>query len=763
MKPAAFAAFFARARSQFKSFYAPLTLVLLTGFWCFYQSLSHYLPFDWPWDMDLMTVNDTLLINSGQLPLHVDHPKFGMHLAMSLALRIGHFLQLVSVGDFSELRMSPSPLLCIAELTQFLRSFEAGICWLMLLLAALLLWRLFPRDPWLHLLGLLLMGFQTGLIYPSLVMRTETFSVLWLLIGMLWFCWLYQRSQARGQPGLEILAWLGGGLGCGLAIITKLQAIQSLPLFWLLAVFLYLRDSAPAATPAPLPPKRMLLALSLSMAIWAALGWLAWRSPSFVGQPPTLVPLQELAAGHLSPAQLLPDLKLQLAWLLLVTAVLLSPLLARFCPPSPLERLLSLLPLFWIGLVLAFFTPLITYLGQAQSLQLGWKLMLQDVQAVLWTNTNASTSFTAGAAGSNLAFVYNTHRGFLLLILGVPVLGVYLLGRLNKAERKLQLAALGSFCAGAPLLLLCSRPVHRDTIWFEFLGSLSALLLLHQSWASYKSQRLFQSLLMLCLLGSIGSSAGQLPWTLDQLSLYFSKFLVLKNRPLVTALYSQPGMDYPEIILNAYTHQIYPPDESKRDLLRMAVTQARGFAELKHQVRLHFIGQQPPVRALGLAEIGFPAWSKADVWSRFEQLAPELRGSLLIDPAAIARSQPAQAAGELMPIWSSDSLLCISASDYQQLFQLKPERAAPISLRQGQTRLEYYPIELTGDYDIQLKTQQTQIIYYHRFPLAWLARLQHPPFFLLHGGGGWGPEYPSWSNLQQLLTPENQPEPAARP
>lgn len=761
MKPAAFAAFFAHARRQLKSFSALLALLLLTGFWCFYQSLSHYLPFDWPWDMDLMTVNDTLLINSGKLPLHVDHPKFGMHLAMSLALRAGHFLQLVSVGDFSELGLSPSPLLCIAELTQFLRSFEAGICCLMLLLAALLLWRLFPREPWLHLLGLLLMGFQTGLIYPSLAMRTEAFSVLWLLIGMLWFCWLYQRSQIREQPRLEIAAWLGGGLSCGLAIITKLQAIQSLPLFWLLAVFLYLRDSSPSAASARLPHKRLLLALGLSMAIWAALAWLAWRSPSFVGQPPTLVPLQAFAAGHLSLAQLLPDLKLQLAWLLLLGAILLSPLLAKRWRPSPLKRLLSLLPLFWSGLVLAFFAPLLTYLGQAQGLQLGWKLLLQDVQAVLWTNTNASTSFTAGAAGSNLAFVYHTDRGFLLLLLVVMVFGVYLLARMSRAERRLQLAALGIFCAGAPLLLLCSRPVHRDTIWFEFLGSLSVLLLFHQSWPGYKSQRLFQSLLILCLLGSIGSSVVQWPWTLDQLSMYFSKFLVLKNRTLVTALYSQPGMDYPEIIQNAYTHQIYPPDESKRDLLRLAVAQARRFAELKHEVRLHFIGQPPPVSALGLAEIGFPAWAQGNEWARFEQLAPELRGSLLIDPAAIAKPPPAT--GALQAIWSSDSLLCISAVDYQKLFQLKPEQAAPIRLRQGQTTLDYYPIELTGDYDLQLLTRQTQIIYSHRFPLAWLARLQHPPFFLLHSGGGWGPEYPSWSNLQQLLAPETQPVPAAGP
>lgn len=732
----------------------------------FYLGLAHRLPFDQIWDMDLISVNDALLINSHQFPLHIDHPKFGMHLLTSLALNAGRLAGLISVANYADLSRCPSPALCMAELVLYLRQTEALISCLNLILAGCLLWMLFPRQGGLGLLSLPLLGLQTGLLYNSMTMRTENFSICFLLLGCVSFVGIYRRNQ-RGSPGLEALAWLTGGGSFGLALLTKLQALQAAPLFLAICCFACLEPAAetraiPAESDAGQPSRarHMQLALTLVLSLlWLALAARSWFTPSLPGQAPVLIPLANFLQGQLSLAQFLTHLKLQMVWLLLILATILS--LALGGRKLPGQRFYRVYPWFWCGLCLAFGLPILTYLGQPGWLSRGWVYLVQIAQTSIWTDTNASTSASAGEFFPTLRYLLITDKTYLLLAIGVPLIALSRLRDLKQAGAG-RLLGLAIFFAGTPLLLLGSRGAYRDTIWFKFLGCLGVLILAYQLWSELKSRRHLRTLLLSCLLIPLLCKVWQLPDSLAEMQLYFAKFKINRYASIMTAVYASPDMDYARILRAAYGQPL--PDRGEdRDTLRRAVGQARLLEPLKRVAGTIFAKPSLPVRALGLAEVHQPVWWTGRDWARFSRVAPSLSGSLLFNPAGLDTHRPLI----LAPIWDADLLLCISRQDYRRLFQLDSNgEQAAIQIRAGNQVLDYYPIEVDGNTPYEHENQGFKGQPAHdapyptsRFSSEWFSRFVHPPIFLIRNGNAWGPAYPKWENLESMLeiAPANTP------
>ncbi|MEZ0372615.1 MAG: hypothetical protein ACAI44_26225 [Candidatus Sericytochromatia bacterium] len=766
---------------------ATIVTGLLLSLLGLYLSLTRLLPFDLGWDMDIMTVNDALLLNSHLFPLHFDHPKFGMHLVTVWALKAGHWLGLVSVADFTEFRQCPSPMLCVAELTLYLRAVTAVAVWLILVLAVTLLWLLFPRARLLRLMAIPLLGLQTGLIYCSVTMRTEAYSILFLLLGLVSFSWVCRPWQ---RPVREIQAWLLGGLCFGLALLTKLQAILATPFFLVFCFYLYSRQLAKAqplpetgtagsdTTPAKLAElpdwlgTAVAVLFGLSVVLLTGLAWLAWHTPTLPSiLQPNLVPWTEFRTGKLGLTQLLPHIKLQLVWLLLLGSGGASLVLARLRPQSPYQRFWQLYPLFWVGVVAAFAAPLPSYGLSPEGLAHGWRYLLQMAQSCLWTDTGVSTTASAGSFASTLWFALVTNKNYLLLALAALVTAGYLLVSPREQGRPGLRACLASFFTGTILLLIGSRAILRDTIWFEFLGSLSALLLLLHCWQELHGRALLQALLGFCLLLPAGVNVLSLGATQDQIYLYFAPFISGRYTALANAFLAETYMDWPQVMIAAYGQDLLQPatpNHPDKNTLRLAVAQARLLEPLRQMVDLPFVNLKVPVRALGLAEPLFPVWATPSGWARFESLEPYLRGSVLVNPALLPKAPPRRWLGmndqaplkerwvrasggnwiSLYPSWDTQLLICLSQSDYQRLFHVLPNNPPPLRIAVSGHSEGYYPIQIAGDRSISIFAGLSG---YTEFERKWFSSFRYPPFFLIRQGNVWGPQFPIWNNLSALM------------
>lgn len=744
-------------------------LIALLLFLWYYLGLSQTFAFDLAFDMDISSVNDALLFNSGQLPVHIDHPRYLMHLITAWSVQIGHWLGWVSVAQFSELAQSPSPLLPIAELTLFLRGVEACVVWLTLVVVSALLWRLHPRQRLLHFGALLLLGWQQGLMFCAMVLRTEVYSILFLFLGLLQMQLLLEQAERRGRRGLEVLAWLLAGLCCGIAVLTKLQAILALPFFLACVAYFYSLRRLPdvEAQTGPRADRKLYLASGLAL-LGVLIPWLlmlrpAWFSvsPAGIGRP-FMIPLADFAAGKLDGAGLLPHLKLQLVWIGLLASMLLSVILAAIGPLLRYRRALSLYLCFSIGLLGAFWLPLLAYLGPAVSQ--GWPYFLQITKAVIWTDLAVGSTRESGQFVETLAFVLASAKNYLLLALAGLAL---LLLQWRQLPRR-TLICLGLCFAGVLVILLGSRAIMRDTIWFELLGSFCILLLIERLWSGLASRRGLQALILSCLALPMIGQAWMRMQTIDQIYLNYAPFLSSQYSVIAHAVFSPSDADYPEIMRSAYELRD-PLQNADSDRLRKAMAQARLLPVLRKLADRPFLDRHVPVKALGLAEPGFAAWRAGPRWARFKRFAPELAGSLLIDPLQLTGKQPAwnwlamseqlplsqrwlhASSGERLSIFSTREvqlLFCLAREDYHRLGFIGDE-AAPLQLSLGDETLDYLVIQISarGDSDIH-----RLISGYTEFSQDWLRRFQRPPFFLVRQGNGWGQVYPLWENLKEILS-----------
>jgi len=183
-----------------------------------YVRTSQRYPYYFAWDMDLVTGIDTLLIQSGRLPVQISHPSVGMYLILALSQRIGHAVGWPSVIDLTELDRSLDPLAAMAEHTDFSRAHSPIIALGVVVLLWLALRRIVQPGRWTELGLLALLAAQSGLLYQTAMVRSEIFSVFFWALAL--FAVVHATST-RLRPGLLVVA---GALG-GLAYLTKLQSL----------------------------------------------------------------------------------------------------------------------------------------------------------------------------------------------------------------------------------------------------------------------------------------------------------------------------------------------------------------------------------------------------------------------------------------------------------------------------------------------------------------------------------------------------------
>ncbi len=246
---------------------------LLLAFWC---QFTHY-PYFASYDMEWSTVLDCLLINSGQFPGDMSHPGLGMYLILQPTTKAAHAMGLLAAADFNDIHASLNPLLCGAQLTDFVR----GHAPFLMLASVLLMWlavRRLSDFSWRRpLLTLLVLGVQEPLFYHAARNRSEQFGMLYLLAAVL----LLVLARPAGDRGPRPAFLAGAGLLAGLAFTAKVQfllyGLVVLPLLWAWLVW----AGAPKTGPWPGRARRLTGAWTAAAAPPLAAALLAASYPAF--------------------------------------------------------------------------------------------------------------------------------------------------------------------------------------------------------------------------------------------------------------------------------------------------------------------------------------------------------------------------------------------------------------------------------------------------------------------------------------------------
>lgn len=221
-------------KSAFHFVYTLVIASLLIGFGCWFYQVGHSYPYYYSWDLDQITAIDSLLTQDGRLPVHVNHPGFGMYLMFKFTHGLAHALDWVSLKGIDDVAQALNPAAGIAELTIFLRNHSvvgalvlASALWLCLSV-------LFSPPYWLGALLLALFLGQDSLFYLNTHIRTELYGVMFCSIALACVAMALRSDQAsRIRMGL-----IASGVFMGLSHQTKTQGfvlLMGFPFFfWLL-------------------------------------------------------------------------------------------------------------------------------------------------------------------------------------------------------------------------------------------------------------------------------------------------------------------------------------------------------------------------------------------------------------------------------------------------------------------------------------------------------------------------------------------------
>jgi len=195
-----------------------LAKVIIIGPFFYYILTKNIFPFHFQWDTDATVTIDTLLINSGMLPEHINHPSYGMYWMQSLITGfIGRLISSLGyIYDLNTLIACNDMMQCIADYANHLRFLSKIVTGLAISLLLLIIWRIARNIPFL-LLALLILVFDEGLIYNSLIIKSELYAFFFCI------CAVYFLQIANKKQELKYIFL--AGIFSGLAYFTKIQYI----------------------------------------------------------------------------------------------------------------------------------------------------------------------------------------------------------------------------------------------------------------------------------------------------------------------------------------------------------------------------------------------------------------------------------------------------------------------------------------------------------------------------------------------------------
>lgn len=570
-----------------------------------YAHIRQQVPFFHAWDMDWTTALDVLVIQSGGLPDHVNHPGFAMYLLLTWSHRAAFALDQVSFLDLEDVRQAGNPIVGAAELTEYLRAHSP------LVLVVLVLAQVFAlagvarmagvrgdalRGSWARsglfpLLVLLLVGVQEGVLFHAGLIRSEVYAVLfWCLALVAGVAAL--RARTRRTSALRF------GL-CGLFLAvswtTKLQGL--LLIAWLLLLLLVLRELGWSRSPIlALEPARGRFRLLPGVALLAPAVLLILGASRAVAQPGMATFVESYSANS--------------AALLLLAAFSAPLVLASF------QRRLPALDALLAGALGAALLHLLIY----ADLRTGLDYLLLDAKMLLFRTNyqsldrldplRALTRLAEEAAAAPGAFVVHG------CLLALAVRGL----RSRRLEGWVLLAELGLLCH----IGLATRSTANDAIWSRLpLGVWTVILaitvLARPRSTPTRVAGVF-GLLALALLAQAREALAPAPPNVRALEYNWQVERWLEG------VYSD-GDGYAQLIA-------VKADPADRDEWgRVAAALARDWAQTNRDLR-HTLFNQPgaSLRDLTTAHEGFVL--PHDDGARLVAVPTALRGGFLVRPAA---------------------------------------------------------------------------------------------------------------------------------
>lgn len=655
----------------------------------FFRSSLNY-PYYFIYDMDQVTAVDTVLINSGSLPDHINHTGFGMYLLLSASSRIARALNIVSASNLNDLDHSLNPLAGMAELTEFLRLHSPAL----ILVVVLTLWfslrLLFLLPRGLALLALFVLGFQESLFYHATLIRTDFYSVFFYCVALLLLV-LATRSKRHGL--LLFLIFLAGVL-LGLSFLTKIQSLFFIAAF---PFFLALFFSIPSDRPAPFLPTVRLRMLSLvaslaGFVIFTILVVLAYQTfiPQGYGTYTGTYGFTLLAAVSMAA----------MAFLFLGQLVLLfSPKLRErfFIPATALTLLAS-------GFVGSLFLHLVLY-GDYHGMQ----YLLYDFKAVFFRPASYSLS-----GEESFAALYNLSRySPWLFYVHFIFLATLVLGR-SKGIIQISMRQV-LLCVALTLftvlhVFFATRFILRDLLWveifFNFLTLVYASLIISHLAGGV---RLVHSVVYVCLAALIAGNLLHIRTIGNRTDANYNVMGWSRSWWVLETLFHHNNQDKYKFLMRSK----YTPDASKA-----AIWNSDNFAANRRLAGFVFQNQTITQRNLGIVSKDFPVSVDKPEY-RIASVPAMLSESILVDSASAHRKnqvfywpQLVTARSEeldkfrrvtdprlvsILPRHDLRIFLFVEKRDLNKIDFEKPDPNSPIiTLRKGNETLETQGVELTG-------------------------------------------------------------------
>ncbi len=624
-------------RTSFALLFSSTSIVLLQ----WYIAVGQAYPFYFAWDMDWVVALDNLLMHSGLLPDHVCHTGFGMNLILFVSAKIGHALGCLSVLSIDSLATALNPVVALAESTAYFRAhtpFAILLCIMLLGLAIKVGLRL---SAWWLLLAVALLGSQESLIYHASMIRTELYSVLY------WACAVLAIACAvhAGTPRRATAFLLAAGVFLGLSFQTKIQSL--LYVIGAIGLFAVLRDLhrteggdvseqtcgadagcdelaadtdstqagnagheavSPGRASMRCPPVPVLISL-FNVSAFVLLTVLSHRS--------------EVPAGVSTWARGFGVTPLCMLTLAAFAGLLVFQVALHLKGRSDTRAFADCCALSMIGagLILSLGLHLVVYSDPSK----GWRYLLVDFKMMFLRDTHLVEVSSVSFHASNLLSYVRYHPALFATFLALNLLVVA-----GKARDMLDIG--WRHVAGLLLMSLLvlanvaigTRFILRDLLWVEvFMNVVNLICLAVLSTRSGTRRRL------LCwpAFGAVGvlflanlAHARSMPDRIDANYNHYG----WQSAWWFGRVYRGNQSKYAEIIAGKYT----------KETALFAKSVAADHKQLRRDVDYVFKNQEIDHRHIGVVFAGFPVWADAQSY-RITELAPELRGAILVDSASL--------------------------------------------------------------------------------------------------------------------------------
>ena len=585
-----------------------VSIVLLSAW---HVLISCDYPYYFIWDMDYITVLDTVLIQSGLLPDHISHPSFGMYLPLFFSEKIAYLLGVLSALDLEDLAGSINPIAAMAELTDFVRLHSPFLSVGTAVLLCMAIRVMFGISRWYFLLFLFVLGSQESLTYHSSMVRSELYSVFY------WSGAVLTMAMAA-KAASPIKKWGGllvTGLLLGLCFLTKIQSLFYIAALMVLLLLVFSFFQAPQKQERR-DIKRKGAYWILAVSLFNVIAFLVLGIASYSTPVPRGVPTWAVAFGvtPIAVTFFLPLLLLFLCQLFLWLTNRVS---------SDTFRFSCFFSVIAAGFMLCFAFYFLLYSDVSVSLNymlLNFKMVFLRVSKLV-----NITEPLAYYISNFLSYLYYNPTIFVVNIaLNLLLVFGYLLGFLRITRNQVVLCLLITILAFVNIVV-GTRFILRDIIWKEVLLNFASLL--------YFAVLVSRATRYRLTLAGIGS--GLL------VVLFFVNCIHTHNMPeridanynhygwwedkFFSSVYGGNQRKYKEIIQKKYT-----PTTAW-----IARTKAVDHKRIRRTVDFVFKNQTITHRNIGIVFDGFSAWSKAPDY-RIAEAPPALQGSILVDNASLA-------------------------------------------------------------------------------------------------------------------------------